>query len=145
MPTDNEEVIEAREENNVIYPGWDPQEIIIEDGVIKGLIVAKCLAIFDEEGRFNPQFNMEQRKVFEADMNIESIGQDMYVTYTDKIKEQLEFSPRGRINVSKKSQSALPCFFVGGNIIEGPDIIHGIANGHKAAVGIDRFLNGDKQ
>jgi glutamate synthase (NADPH/NADH) small chain len=29
---------------------------------------------------------------------------------------------------------------MGGDIIEGPDVIHGIANGHKAAVGIDRYI-----
>lgn len=145
MPADDDEVIEAREENAVIDPGWGPQEIIIEEGVIKGLSVAKCLAIFDEEGRFNPQFDMEQRKIFEADMIIESIGQGMDLSYTEVIKEQLEFSPRGRITVGKNYQSAVPWFFIGGDIIEGPDVIHGIANGHKAAVGIDRFLNGDSQ
>ncbi len=145
MPADDEEVHEARDEKAVIDPGWGPQEIIIEDGAIKGLSVAKCLAIFDDEGRFNPQFDMEQRKVFEADMIIESIGQGMDISYTDKIKDQLEFSPRGRITVGKNYQTTIPWLFIGGDIIEGPDVIHGIANGHKAAVGIDRFLNGNKQ
>jgi glutamate synthase (NADPH/NADH) small chain len=30
---------------------------------------------------------------------------------------------------------------MGGDTIEGPDVIHGIANGHKAAKGIDTYLN----
>ena len=140
MPADDEEVLEAREEKAIIDPGWAPEEIEIEDGQIKGLRVKKCLALFDEEGRFNPQCDIENKKFFPADMIVESIGQGMDITYTDKIKEQLEFGPRGRIQVSKHFQSKLPWFFVGGDIIEGPDVIHGIANGHKAAIGIDDFL-----
>ncbi len=141
MPADDEEVIEAREEKAVIDPGWGPQKIEIVDGKIKGLHVNKCLAIFDEEGRFNPKFDNENRKFFEADMIVESIGQGMDISYTDKIKDQLEFGARGRIVVDKTTfQSKLPWLFVGGDIIEGPDVIHGIANGHKAAVGIDNYL-----
>ncbi len=141
MPADEEEVIEAREEKAVIDPGWGPQKIEIEDGKIKGLHVNKCLAIFDEEGRFNPKFDNDNKKFFEADMIVESIGQGMDISYTEKIKDQLEFGARGRIIVDKKSfQSKLPWLFVGGDIIEGPDVIHGIANGHKAAVGIDTYL-----
>lgn len=140
MPADDEEVIEAREENAIVDPGWGPQEIEIADGKITGLRVAKCLSIFDKEGRFNPSFDMDQMKSFEADMIIESIGQGMDISYTDKIREKLEFGERGRISVNKNFQSSLPWFFVGGDIIEGPDVIHGIANGHKAAQGIDNFL-----
>ena len=140
MPADDEEVIEAREEKAVIDPGWAPEEIEIENGQIKGLRVKKCLALFDNEGRFNPQCDIENKKFFPADIIIESIGQGMDITYTDKLKDQLEFGPRGRILVDKNFQSKLPWFFVGGDIIEGPDVIHGIANGHKAAIGIDNFL-----
>ena len=140
MPADDEEVIEAREEKAVIDPGWGPEEIMIEDGKIKGLHVTKCLSIFDEEGKFNPKFDTEQKKFFEADMVVESIGQGMDITYTDNIKDQLDFGPRGRIAVDKHFQTKLPWFFVGGDIIQGPDVISGIANGHKAAIGIDNFL-----
>ncbi|MCK5154774.1 MAG: FAD-dependent oxidoreductase, partial [Spirochaetales bacterium] len=140
MPADDEEVIEAREEKAIIDPGWAPEEIEIENGQIKGLRVKKCLALFDDEGRFNPQCDVENKKFFPADVIIESIGQGMDIIYTDKIKDRLEFGPRGRILVNKNFQSKLPWFFVGGDIIEGPDVIHGIANGHKAAIGIDNFL-----
>jgi len=141
MPADDEEVIEAREEKAVIDPGWAPEEIEIENGQIKGLRVKKCLALFDDEGRFNPQCDIKNIKFFPADMIVESIGQGMDITYTDKMKDKLEFGPRGRIVVDKISfQSKLPWLFVGGDIIEGPDVIHGIANGHKAAIGIDNFL-----
>jgi glutamate synthase (NADPH/NADH) small chain len=144
MPADREEVVEAREEKAVVNPGWSPQRIEIVDGKIKGLHVVQCLSLFDETGNFNPQCNMENKNFFEADMIVESIGQGMDVGYiTDKIKEQLELGPRGRFRVNDYFQTSLPWLFMGGDTIQGPDVIHGIANGHKAALGIDKFLIGE--
>lgn len=143
MPADREEVIEGREENATINPGWGPREIVIENGKIKGLKVVKCLAVFDAEHKFNPTFDENQTEFFEADMVVESIGQGMNLGYiSEKYMEQLEKDHRGRILVDTLTyQSSLPWLFVGGDIIEGPDVIHGVANGHKAAKGIDQFLN----
>ena len=142
MPADREEIVEAREEKAIIDPGWGPKEIEIQNGKIKGLHVVKCLSVFDEEGRFNPKFDDNQKKFFEADMVVESIGQGMDLSYlSDELKSKLKFGPRGRIIVNEKFQSDVDWLFVGGDIIEGPDVIHGIANGHIAAKAIDIFLN----
>jgi len=142
LPADLEEIVEAREENAVINPAWGPKEIEIENGKIKGLHVVKCLSIFDDEGRFNPQFDENIKDFFEGDMIVESIGQGMDISYiTEDIKKELEFGPRGRIIVDELFQTGAPWLFIGGDIIQGPDVIHGIANGHKAAAGIDKFLN----
>jgi len=142
MPADLEEIVEAREENAIINPGWGPEEVEIADGRIKGLRVVKCLSVFDENGRFNPKFDENQKNFFEADMIVESIGQGMDLSYlSENIKLKLAFGPRGRIQVNDDFQSSLEWFFVGGDIIEGPDVIHGIANGHLAARGIDNYLS----
>ncbi|MEN8120882.1 MAG: FAD-dependent oxidoreductase [Bacteroidota bacterium] len=142
MPADREEVVEAREEDAVINPGWGPKSIEIVDGKIKGLHVVKCLSIFDAEGRFNPKFDEDNKRFFEADMVVESIGQGMDMSYiSDELKEKLEFGPRGRLNVNEYFQSSLDWLFVGGDMVQGPDVIHGIANGHKSAIGIDNYLN----
>jgi glutamate synthase (NADPH/NADH) small chain len=143
MPADREEIVEAREEGCEIIPGYGPQEVVIEDGKVKGLKVWKCLSIFDEKGAFNPKFDQSDERIFEGDMVIESIGQGMDLSYlTDEIKAKIEFNNRGRIVVNEDFQAkGLPWLFVGGDIIEGPDVIHGIANGHRAAMGIDDFLN----
>ncbi|MEA3495228.1 MAG: FAD-dependent oxidoreductase [Bacteroidota bacterium] len=144
MPADREEIVEGREENAIINPGWGPKEIEIKDDKITGLHVVKCLSVFDEEGKFNPKFDEDDKNFFEADMVVESIGQGMDLGYiTEKVKAELEFGPRGRINVNENYQSDAKWFFVGGDIIQGPDVIHGIENGHKAAIGIDNFLRDD--
>jgi len=145
MPADREEVLEAREEEAIINPGWGPKNIEIEDGKIKGLHVVECLSIFDENGRFSPKFDEDNKKFFEADMIVESIGQGMDMSYiSEELKEKLEFGPRGRLLVNDYFQSTLDWLFVGGDMVQGPDVIHGIANGHKAAIGIDDFLNSTK-
>lgn len=141
MPADREEIIEAREEKAIIKPGWGPTEIVVENGKLKGLMVQKCLSVFDEKGNFAPKFDPEDTDFFAAEMVVESIGQGADFSYLSKdIKDQLEYSDRGRIIVNDYFQSSAKWLFFGGDIIEGPDVIHGIANGHKAAIGIDNFI-----
>ena len=145
MPADREEIIEGREEQAQIIPGWGPIEIEIENDKVKGLHVVKCLSVFDEDGRFNPKFDENIKNFFEADMIVESIGQGMDLSYLSvSIKENLEMDNRGRIIVNKHFQSSIEWLFLGGDIIQGPDVIHGIANGHKAAIGIDNYINNKK-
>ena len=145
MLADDEEVVESREEGAVITPGYGPQKIEIKDAEnLKGLEVARCLSIFDEEKRFNPKFDLDDRRFYEADMIVESIGQ----------AADLEFMPEEcqmNIPFRHKRQTILdgdyqvkkePWMFLGGDIVKGPDVINGIATGHIAAVGIDRYLRG---
>lgn len=146
MPADREEVVEAREEGATIIPGWGPVRIEIENNQIKGLHVVKCVSVFDESRRFNPKLDETQTNFFAGEMIVESIGQGMDLSYLpDSIKDNLKLDARGRILVNEYFQSSLEWFFVGGDIIQGPDVIHGIANGHKAALGIDRFLKGSSK
>lgn len=148
MLADEEEVVEAREEGAIITPAYGPQTIeIIDDENLKGLEVAKCLHIFDEEGRFNPAFDMEDKQFYEADMIVESIGQASDLTYIpESVNENIDYSPRRQIVADPDYQVAKePWLFVGGDIAKGPDVINGIANGHLAAIGIDRFLQEGKK
>jgi len=141
MLADEEEVVEAREEGAVITPAYGPQRIEIEDAeTLKGLEVARCLTIFDEEGRFNPKFDMDDTRFYDADMIVESIGQASDLTYIPE-SVNIELSPRRQVVADPDYQvKNEPWLFVGGDIAKGPDVINGIANGHLAAIGIDRYL-----
>jgi glutamate synthase (NADPH/NADH) small chain len=145
MPADDEEVIEAREEGAIITPGYGPQSIEVDGDTVKGLHASKCLGIFDDEGNFNPKFDDSDKKFFEAEMIVESIGQASDITYiSEEVQEKFEFNRRRQIETDGDYQvPSAPWLFVGGDISEGPDVIHGIANGHHAAKGIDQFLKGD--
>jgi len=144
MPADREEVVEAREEKAVVDPGWGPEKIEIDEGKLKGLHVKKCVSVFDENGRFSPKFDENDRKFFEADMIVESIGQGADISYIpSEVRDNIDFNERGRMVVNEYFQSKAEWLFVGGDIIQGPDVIHGIANGHKAARGIDKYIKGE--
>ena len=143
MPADKEEIDEAREENITLKPGWGPQKIEIENDQIKGLHVQRCISVFDDNNRFNPKFNEHDTDFFEGDMVVEAIGQGANIQYiSKKFRKELDFTQRGRLLVNDYFQSKLGWLFIGGDLIQGPDVIHGVANGHKAARGIDKYLRG---
>ncbi|MBN2280325.1 MAG: FAD-dependent oxidoreductase [Candidatus Marinimicrobia bacterium] len=137
MPADREEIVESREEKIRIEPGWGPKDIKIKDQTIQGLNVIKCLSVFDDEGRFNPVFDTDQKNFFEADMVVEAIGQGMDIEYMKGVV----LTERHKVKVDKNFQSSEPWLFVGGDIVSGPDAISAIGNGHQAAKGIDQYLN----
>jgi len=146
MPADVEEIIESREEGIVIMPGYGPVEVQYENTQIKGLQIVKCISVFDETGRFNPKFETNEQKFIPADMIIEAIGQGMDLSYIpDTIKSELQTDVRSRIAIDAYYQTSLPWLFMGGDIVEGPDVIHAIANGHQAAKRIDEILRGKNE
>src|ERR1035437_5512561 len=54
MPAWKGEVDEAEHEGIVVDNGWGPMEIVGENGVVTGLKVRRCISVFDENKRFNP-------------------------------------------------------------------------------------------
>jgi glutamate synthase (NADPH/NADH) small chain len=140
MPADMEEIEEGAEEGVEFYPGWGPVRIIIDDNKVKGVELKKCLEVFDENKRFNPKFDEEEKLYLDADMVVEAIGQAPDYSYLpEEIKEQLEFV-RGRLVTNEFRQTSIKWLFAGGDIVHGPDIIHGVADGYWAARGIDEYL-----
>ncbi len=141
MPADREEIVEAREEGVRIEPGWGPRRIEHAGAGLRGLAVARCLSVFDENRRFFPRFDEDDTTFFAGSMVVEAIGQGMDLSYlSDDLRASLAFDPRGRVQVSPDLQTGLPWLFAGGDIIHGPDVIHGVADGHRAARAIDRYL-----
>jgi len=141
MPADLEEIVEGREEGIKYFPSRGPKEVSLKDGKVHGLSTIACTAVFDNDGRFNPRFDESDESMIEGRMIVEAIGQAPDYGYLpESIREKVQFI-RGRILVNEKGQTDLPWLFAGGDIVNGPDIIHGVADGHKAAVGIDEYLS----
>lgn len=141
LPASQEEVDEGVEEGVQFFCGNGPQEIIIQDGQVQGVEMNKCLCVFDEEGKFNPQFDTTCKIDIPAQQVFLSVGQQPDYTYIpDSIKSKIEMV-RGKIKADELGQvHHLPWLFVGGDIMRGPDLISGIADGHRAAQGIDDYL-----
>jgi len=75
-------------------------------------------------------------------MVVEAIGQGMDINYmTDTLKDKLIMTETRKVKVDIFCQSSISWLFVGGDMIGGTDAITAIADGHRAAKGIDKFLN----
>lgn len=137
---DPEEVKEALEEGVHIHDARGPQEVVLEGDRLVGLRTWKVLSIFDDQGRFAPSYDDSDERLFEADMVIEAIGQ---MTDTDllgeDLTEQLEWT-RGRLQVDGAGRTSVPWLWAAGDMVNGPDVVHAVRDGHLAAGSIDEYL-----
>lgn len=147
LPASDDELIEGGEEGIEFHCGNGPQEVMLDsNGNVTGLRLWKCLCIFDQKGFFNPEFDKECEQVIEGQQIYIAIGQSPDYDYIPtSIQEKLSFT-RGKITANEQGQvEGLPWLFVGGDIFRGPDLISGVADGHRAAIGIDEFLYNTKR
>ncbi|XMB86409.1 FAD-dependent oxidoreductase [Mycoplasmatota bacterium WC44] len=145
LPADLEEVVEGREEGIKYFFGMGPQEIVIEKNEIKGLKVKKVISIFDAEGKFNPSFEEGSEELLEATQVFMAIGQSPDYSYLSEANQNKMNINRGKIEILPNGQvKGIDWLFAGGDIVKGPDVINGVANGHYAAIGIDEYLSKKK-
>lgn len=141
MPAHAEEVEEALEEEISINNSWGPSKIIVEKGKVTGVEFIKCTSTTDAQGRFNPQFDTNEKKVVPCDYVLLSVGQTY--NYGDLFKgEEVKLAPRNTIDVNEITlQSSKEDIFAGGDVASGPRLaIDAIAAGKEAAVSIHRFV-----
>ncbi|PNR93450.1 FAD-dependent oxidoreductase [Petrotoga sp. HWHPT.55.6.3] len=141
MPADEDEIVEGGEEGVIFHPGWGPVKVIVENGELKGVLFRKCVEVFDEDGRFNPKYDESNTITVNADMVVMTVGQAPDYSYLpEEIQKNMKIE-RGKIKTNEYGQvEGLPWLFAGGDIVHGPDVIHGVADGHKAAQGIDQYI-----
>ncbi len=147
IPADKEEVEEGGEEGIVFNLGYGPKLIVTDkNGKLIGVEACKCVRLFDEEHRFNPQLDEEAKICVQGKQVYLAIGQTSDLTFLpEELKDQVKIE-RGKIVVNKDNQvRGVPGLFAGGDIIRGMDIINGVADGHTAAVGIDKYLRAQKK
>jgi NADH-quinone oxidoreductase subunit F len=146
MPAWEKEVEEAVEEGIVINPSWGPSRIVHENGRVKGIEFLRCTSVFDAEGRFSPSYDEETRQFVETEAVIISVGQAPDTSFLTK-DSQLEMALwRGSLRVDENTLSTnIPGVFAGGDFTTGPTfVIRAIASGRRAALAINRYLQGEK-
>ena len=141
MPAALEEIEEAEEENIVINNGWGPKRILSENGKVTGIEFKKCVSVFDENGRFNPQYDENNVMVVAADCVLLSIGQSIQ---WGGLLEGTKAVTRSNGTIEADGftyQTAEPDIFAGGDAYSGPRFaIDAIAAGKQAAISIHRFV-----
>ena len=143
MPAHKIDIKEAEEEGIMILPSLGPKRIIGKNGRVDSLEAIECTAVFDGDGRFNPIFKEGTEKIIKADTIIVAIGQVVDFSLLKAADGVLQ-TERGLIKVDKVTFSTnIPGIFAGGDLVGGPGFaVNAIADGHEAAISIDRYLRG---
>jgi glutamate synthase (NADPH/NADH) small chain len=133
MLADREEIDEAREEGVIILPGRGPRECVIEGDGLSGLKTVRCLSIFDDQGRFAPRYDDSDTQIHPAALIVEAIGQAADTSCLgDPLTEALDWN-RSRIRIDADGRTSEPWLWAAGDAVEGPDVIHAVAAGHRVA------------
>lgn len=147
LPADIEEIEEGEEEGLHYFFGNGPVSVeLAKDGTIEGLKVQKCLSVFNDQGQFSPSFDEKDVQVIKGSQVYVCIGQmNDHPYFTPDLSDKIEIN-RGKIKTEEDGHVVgIDWLFAGGDIVHGPDIIHGVADGHRSAVGIDNYLMGKKK
>jgi NADH-quinone oxidoreductase subunit F len=144
MPAYAEEVEEAEREGVRMEFLAAPVEIVSQNGRLSGM---KCrrmtLSEFDRTGRRRPVPEDDSEFIVEADLSIAAIGQSLNTS--DIIDGTgLKLTERNFIRINPVTkQTSVEWIFSGGDAVTGPaSIVEAVADGEKAAVGIDMHLTG---
>lgn len=141
MPASSEEIEEAEEEDIQVHCGWGPKEVLTEDGKVAGIILKKCLSVFDENGRFAPVYDENDVRTVPCNHVYFSVGQSiLWGNLLEGSKVELGRG-NGAVADPLTYQTAEPDIFVGGDVYTGPKFaIDAIAAGKEGAVSIHRFV-----
>ena len=144
MPAWEHEINDALDEGIKINNSWGPKGFIEENGHVKSIKFKRCTAVFDEEGRFNPQYDESELMTLEADTVLLSIGQACDMSFAEGVPD-LDVSPRGpSVKDPITLETNIPGLFVGGDASYGPrSVVEAVASGKEAAISIDRYLKGE--
>jgi glutamate synthase (NADPH) small chain len=141
MLADEVEVIESDEEGIQLFTSRGPRRCVIDEGELTGLETVRCLSIFDEQGRFHPKYDEEDVIVHEVDMIVEAIGQAAQVEFLGQtLTDKLEWNNRGRLVINTEGRTSENWLWAAGDMVQGPDVIHAIAAGHRVANSIHQHL-----
>jgi len=142
MPALPEEIAEAEQDGIRIIHGWGPASVEKHtDGRVSGVRFKHCDRVFDEEGRFAPEYDESNEMAQYADNVILAIGQS--IEWGGLLEGSAVELGRGNGAVADPQtyQTAEPDIFVGGDVYTGPKfVIDAIAAGHEAAISLHRFV-----
>ena len=142
MPAWDYEIEDAVEENVEIINSQGPKQFIDENGKLARVEFKKCTAVFDENHRFNPQYDEADITAIAADTVIVAIGQTATLEFT--ASQEIQTTPPGGLAADPVTfQTPIDWVFAGGDAVYGPkSVVEAVACGKAAAESIHRFING---
>ncbi len=145
MPAWKKDIEEAIEEGVIIHPLWAPKQILHQDQKVVGMEFVQSRTVYHDDGKSTLSVDENSTQVIEAQTVIISVGQAPDISFLSK-DSQIERSLWGSLQVDENSLSTnISGVFAGGDFTTGPStVIQAIASGRRAALAIDKYLQGDK-
>jgi len=143
MPAWEHEIQEALEGDIRIVNSFGPKAFFIDKGSrVSGIEFKACTAVFDAEGRFNPQYNENECQPYFGDTVIIAIGQSAALDFAED--QGIAITPRGGLQADPVTlQTPVEWVFAGGDVFYGPkSVVDAVSCGKEAAESIHRFING---
>ncbi len=144
MPCHPWEIEEALDEGVIAMCSLGPEEVLVDEaGSVRGMRMRECISVFDEAGRFAPQFGENYTEI-DVDMVVFSVGQAPVLA--DVVAgSDISLTERGLLPVDGTLfTTAQEGVFASGEVVTGPgSAIASIATGHEAAISIHRYLRGE--
>ncbi len=144
MLADEIEIEEGAEEGVTRINGYGPQRIHADDnGNVASIVFKKCIAVFDQEGRFNPRYDESDLMRLPVDSILFSIGQAYDLSFLDDPALDIEKTDKGMIRIENGTlATSLPGVFVAGDLAHGPKlVIDAVASGKQCARAIHEHIS----
>jgi len=145
MPADTLEILEGDEEGIVRRNGWGPVEIRRdEQGAVRSVVFQRCLRVYDEDRRFGPQFDENDRMEIACDTVLLSVGQSPDLAFLEDGGQDVEQFRPGWPKVDEETlETTAPGVFVAGDLAHGTRLlIDAVASGKRAARSVYRHVTG---
>jgi len=140
MPAHPQEIAEAEAEG-VTFRDSCGVAWFEGDDAVRGVELMRCVSVYDDKGRFSPQY---------AEGTVGSLPCDAVVVAAGMRPDSgafgLPVNASGTVQVDKATlQTSLPHVFAAGDVVLGPSMITSAAGqGRRAAFMIDRWLQGEE-
>lgn len=138
----HEELEEAQREGVRFVTRRGPRRFLGE-GRLSAVELRGVRAVFDDTGRFAPQYADDDTMTIEADACILAIGQKPDLSFLTPA-DGIELNPGGTIRIDPATlATSAPGIYAGGDVAFGPrNLIEAVANGKRAASSIHAHLAG---
>lgn len=141
MPCGEEDRGECERDGITIHGGWGPISISKNEDNCEAISFRKCLRVRDDEGRFAPRFDDNDRVTARCTTVIYCIGQK--VEWGEILEgTDVKLNANGTVKADLVTyQTDEPDIFVGGDVYTGQKFaIDAIAAGKEGAVSLHRFV-----
>jgi NADPH-dependent glutamate synthase beta subunit-like oxidoreductase len=142
IPADEEEIEGATEEGIKIVYSRGVEEIIGKNGKFKKIKCPRCTSVFDEDGRFNPKFNLSDVTYLEGDVLQVTIGQGPRRSF---FEQEGLLNEQGRMDVDQLTlmSNLKEGVFIGGDVRRIGFASEAMRDGLDVAESIDRYIKGE--